>query len=206
MKNLILLFSLFISIGLFSSDLLEQQIEVQDPYFDANLRKNNSISFGGGSTLINNDFDNPDYENSIQLGYKRFFGDYVNIGVNAKKFGIKDYEFKTIGYLSFDLNLEFYMLPESKVSPFIYAGGGAITSNDFKEVNNKVQGGIGLEYLFADSFAIFANAEANYLLNQEDFTLIPELSDNSIYYNATDRWIAFLFWIKKSSKYKNSFT
>ena len=83
------------------------------------------------------------------------------ISGNIKKFDIKDYGFKEQGFLSGDLNVEWFVMPNEKFTPFVYAGPGLLISNDFNDKNYKLQGGAGLEYLFNPNMAVVGSLEVN---------------------------------------------
>jgi len=144
-----------------------------------NLRGKNVIMPAGGSSFINGDFNNPKYETFGQIGYKRFLDEHFNVNLNFQKFDLESQDFLDNGFLSFNLNVEYYIFPNNPLSPYFYLGSGLMISNDFTDPNNKVQAGIGLEYLFDKQFGISLLANGNYVfnenLNQDIFRDVDEL-------------------------------
>lgn len=154
-----------------------------DSISKSSIRAKNIIMLGAGSTLLNRDIVTPDIENFIQIQYKRFITPNLNINGNLKKFDIENYDFDTNGFLSGDLNLEWYVFPGNKVSPFIYLGAGILASNDYKDQNYKVQGGLGVDYLILDKLAIVASIEADYIYDEQKGSQLLQEADQ-LYFNA----------------------
>lgn len=175
---------------------------VSDSLSNSNLRTKNIIMVGVGSTLLNGDLNAPEYENFIQIQYKRFITSNLNINGNLKKFNIKDYNFETNGFLSGDLNMEWYVFPNNKFTPYVYLGAGILTSNDFDDQNYKVQGGFGVDYLITDKIALTGSIEANYIYDKQKGSQLLEEADQ-LYFNAL---IGLHFYIgdKKSSSSQKS--
>jgi len=149
----------------------------------SSLRPKNIIMVGFGSTLLNTEKISPEVENFIQIQYKRFITSNLNINGNLKKFDIEDYDFETIGFLSGDLNVEWYVFPNHKFTPYIYVGAGILTSNDFNDQNYKVQGGLGIDYLITNKIALTASIESNYVYDEQKGSQIM-LGIDELYFNA----------------------
>lgn len=154
-----------------------------DSISTSSIRSKNIIMLGAGSTLLNRDIISPDIENFIQFQYKRFITPNLNINGNIKKFDIEHYDFNANGFLSGDLNLEWYVIPNKKLSPFIYLGAGILTSNDYEDQNYKVQGGLGIDYLILDKIAIVASIEADYIYDEQKASQLLQEADQ-LYFNA----------------------
>jgi len=188
-KTIFLNFFLGSIIGLSCFQIRAQEIEpliAQDSDIQATNtwnRSRNVIMLGAGSTLVNGDLNAPEYENFFQLQYKRFIHQNLNISGNLKKFDIENYDFDTNGFLSGDINLEWYVLPTNRFSPYLFLGIGILTSNDFKDQNYKAQGGIGVEFLITNCLAVSASAEANYIYDAQKGSQLLQEADNA-YYNA----------------------
>lgn len=164
-----------------------------------NTRNNNMVSISIGSMLLNGDFKKPEYENYLQLQFKRFIIPSLNINGNIKKFDIEDYAFKEKGFLSGDLNLEWCIMPQSKFAPQLYIGAGILSTNNFEDQNYKIQGGLGLEYLITSQLALASSLEINYVYDeQKGSNLMQQIDD--MYYNLS---IGLCFYFgDKSSKIK----
>ena len=191
----------FVSINNLSNAQSNQETVIgidQSSTFQTNaLRGKNIVMPGGGFSLINGDYQNPVYENFGQIGYKRFLNNSFNVNVNYKKhyLDFDQQEFSDNGFMSFDLNVEYYILPYNKLTPYIYLGSGLVLSNDFDDANNKFQGGLGVEYLVADKIALTLLADGNYILNQDDETIAFQNVDD-LYLGAA---LGIHFYFGKSS-------
>ena len=141
------------------------------------LRSENVVFPGGGVSMINGDYSNPKYQNFGQIGYKRFLSRMFNLNMSFKRHNLDTDRdiFRDFGFMSLDLNLEMYILPSNQVSPFIYLGGGLVADNSLNKTMNKIQGGIGLEYLFTNKLALMLAIDSNYTLENN---IDPELFRN----------------------------
>lgn len=185
LKCLLFLAFLLFTMGINAQELLDiNEGLTEDAPYESLLRPKNSVSLGAGSALINGEISTPDYENSFKLQLNRFITQSIVISGNIKKFGIQDYGFKEIGFLSGDVNAEWYVLPNRKFTPIVYTGPGLLVSNNFKDENYKVQGGIGLEYLLHQNWAVVGSLEANYIFDEQVNSQLLEEA-NSVYYNAS---------------------
>ncbi|WP_040251343.1 hypothetical protein [Psychroserpens mesophilus] len=171
---------------------------ISDSILKSSIRAKNIIMFGVGSTLLNRDVITPDIENFIQIQYKRFITPNLNINGNLKKFDIKNYDFDSNGFLSGDLNLEWYVFPSHKLSPFGYLGAGILASNDYQDQNYKVQGGLGIDYLLLAKLAIVASIEADYIYDEQKGSQLLQVADQ-LYFNAL---IGLCFYIGNSKSNK----
>lgn len=201
---LVLCLVFLFTVDSFAQELLDiGEKPVSDTLQIASLRSKNAISFGAGSTLLNGDFNTPEYENFLGLQLKRFITKNLVVSGNIKKFDIKNYDFDENGFLSGDLNLEWYLLPKNKLTPYLYVGPGLLISNDFKDKNYKVQGGLGLDFLINNYIGIVASIEANYIYDEQNGSQLLQEAEG-LYYNATIG-IQFYFGNRKtSSSSKNS--
>ncbi len=166
---------LFISCCLFlSNSIIAQQVEdkelnkTDDYDFVEEIRDKNVVSIAVGASLINGDYPNGTFELYSHVGFKRFLSPYANINFGFNKFSLANENdlFKE-GFMSFDLNLEFYLLPYSKFSPFVFVGGGLNASDDFKNSATKAQGGVGVEVLPKGKVGFKLFAEFNQVFSDE---------------------------------------
>lgn len=174
--------------------------EKTDSLSNSSIRAKNVIMIGAGSSLLNNEKIIPEIENFFQIQYKRFMTSNLNINGNLKKFDIEDFGFETEGFLSGDLNLEWYVFPDNKLTPSVFIGAGILTSNDFNDQNYKVQGGIGLDYLITNSIAIAGSIETNYVYDEQKGSIIMQGIDE-LYFNAV---IGLHFYIGCRNKSNSS--
>jgi curli production assembly/transport component CsgG len=183
-KCLVLLAVLILSIQSFAQELTTVgETPVADSLSKSSLRSKTIIMVGVGSTLLNGDLNSPDYENFIQLQLKQFITHNLNINGNLKKFDIKTYDFKDNGFLSGDLNVEWYVFPNHKLTPSVYVGAGILTSNNLEDQNYKIQGGLGLDYLITNKIAVAASLETNYIYDEQKGSQLLQEA-NHLYFNA----------------------
>ncbi|WP_431135715.1 hypothetical protein [Psychroserpens mesophilus] len=183
-KHVLLNVMLLFSIQSFTQELTDiGDNPVSDSVSNSSIRTKNIIMVGVGSTLLNGKLSSPDYENFIQLQLKRFISPNFNVNGNLKKFDIKNYDFHTNGFLSGDLNIEWYVCPNNKLTPYTYLGVGLLTSNNFEDQNYKVQGGLGLDYLITDNIAVTGSIEANYIYDEQKGSQLMQEADH-LYFNA----------------------
>ncbi len=131
------------------------------------LRGTNVFDIALGTSVINGDFVDPMFEIYSHIGYKRHFSPHFGIDIGYHKFNLAYIDLYNEGFMSFDINLELTVLPHSKFSPFMFAGGGLNASNPFKDTANKFQGGGGLEYIVSDAFGVKLYTDYNYVLSDE---------------------------------------
>ncbi len=136
----------------------QEQIPTQlkDP-----VRGKNVLTIAGGTSIMNGDFVDPLWEIYFHGGYKRFLGSHVNINFTYHKFNLAYEDVFNQGYMSFDLNLEVYLLPFDEFSPYVFAGAGLNAANYFDSTDMKVQGGVGIEYLATQRIGIKLFADYN---------------------------------------------
>jgi hypothetical protein len=108
------------------------------------------LSLGVGTSVMNGDLANPMFEIYSHIGYKRFLGSAVAINLGYHKFNLAFEDVFKEGFMSFDLNLEWYIFPHKTFTLFIFAGGGYHASNYFESTETKIQGGVGFEYLLTE--------------------------------------------------------
>ena len=145
------------------------------------LRGNNVIDIGAGTSVINGDLVNPKFEIYFHIGYKRYISPYLNINFSYNKFNLAYVDVYNEGFMSFDLNLESTLLPHTRFSPFVFAGAGYNASNYFKQTAVKFQGGAGLEYIVTDGLGLKLYTDYNYVMSDELDGLIAGASDDTYF-------------------------
>ena len=88
------------------------------------LRGKNALSIGIGTSIMNGDFNNPISELYYHVGYKRFLGSSFAINFGFHKFNLAFKDVYNEGFMSYDIDLEWYLSPSKKLSPFVYGGAG----------------------------------------------------------------------------------
>ena len=129
------------------------------------LRGTNTIATGAGTAVINGDFQDPLFEIYFKGGYKRSISPHFGISISYHKFNLAYEDMFNFGYMSFDLNLEYLVLPHKRVSPFIFGGAGYNASNYFEETATKAQAGGGIECVVTEGLAISLFTDYNYVFD-----------------------------------------
>jgi len=114
------------------------------------LRGKNALSIGIGTSIMNGDFNNPISELYYHVGYKRFLGSSFAINFGFHKFNLAFKDIYNEGFMSYDIDLEWYFSPSKKLSPFVYGGVGYHAANYFETNEIKLQFGVGFEYLLTE--------------------------------------------------------
>ncbi|MEZ4797588.1 MAG: Curli production assembly/transport component CsgG [Flavobacteriaceae bacterium] len=177
------IFLLFFTYFLFSNSFAQNKdsISVKSLKISSlgnKLRGKNAISLGVGTSVMNGDLANPMFEIYSHIGYKRFLGSAVAINLGYHKFNLAFEDIFNEGFMSFDLNLEWYISPHQTFTPFIFAGAGYHATNYFETSDTKVQGGVGLEYLMTERLGVKLFADYNYMFNDEVEGLVFGQSDD----------------------------
>jgi len=146
-----------------------------------NLRSTNAIDIAIGSSVINGDLPDPEFEAYFKIGYKCHITSHLNFNVSYNKYNLAFKDVYNEGFMSFDLNLEYLMAPFGHVSPFIFAGGGYNGSNHFVETNTKAQGGIGLEIIVLEKVGLKFFGEYNYFFTDELEGVIGGEGDDAVW-------------------------
>ena len=167
--------------------------------FGNEIRGKNAFTAAGGTAIMNGDFSNPLWEIYFHAGFKRFIGSHVNINVTYHKFNLAYKDLFNHGHMSFDINLEAYVLPFSTFTPYIYAGGGMNATNYFTRTDTKIQGGGGIEYLATERIGLKLFAEYNYFFTDEIDTRIGGESDDAYWRMGVGINIYFGKYLKKKS-------
>ncbi|MDG5492582.1 Curli production assembly/transport component CsgG [Psychroserpens sp. SPM9] len=127
------------------------------------LRGTNAFDIALGTSVINGDLVDPKFEIYSHIGYKRHLSPHLVLDFGYHKFNLAYIDVYNEGFMSFDLNVEFLVLPHAQFSPFIFAGAGFNASNHFKETASKIQGGAGLECVVSNQFALKLYTDYNYV-------------------------------------------
>jgi len=147
--------------------------------FGNELRGKNALSLGVGTSVMNGDLANPMFEIYSHIGYKRFLGSAVAINFGYHKFNLAFEDVFNEGFMSFDINLEWYISPHRTFTPFIFAGGGYHAANYFETTETKIQGGVGIEYLMTERIGLKLFGDYNYMFTDEVDGLVFGDSDDT---------------------------
>lgn len=147
--------------------------------FGNELRGKNALSLGVGTSIMNGDLANPIFEIYSHIGYKRFLGSAVAINFGYHKFNLGFEDVFNEGFMSFDLNLEWYISPHKTFTPFVFGGAGYHAANYFETSETKIQGGAGFEYLMTERIGLKLFADYNYMFTDELEGLVFGESDDA---------------------------
>lgn len=145
------------------------------------LRGTNALDIAVGSSILNGDLPNPEFEFYFRIGYKRHLTSHLNFNLSYNKYNIAYEDIFNEGFMSFDFNLEYLIAPFNSFSPYVFVGGGYNADNDFENTINKVQGGLGFEYMLFESFGLKLFGEYNYAFSDELDGLIAGNGDDVIW-------------------------
>jgi len=125
------------------------------------------------------DYKDPEFESYFRAGLKIHITSHLNINITYNKYNIAFDELYNEGFMSFDLNWELLLSPYKRLSPYLYAGGGYNASNYFENTTNKIQGGLGIEFIVTERLGLKLFGEYNYAFSSESDGLIIAETDES---------------------------
>ncbi|WP_166919251.1 CsgG/HfaB family protein [Flavobacterium poyangense] len=144
----------------------EKETEVADNtvLYGRNLferRSKFAMEISGGATLMDGDYANPILRPMGEGALKYFITPSLDLRGSLNVINLANKDLLDVGYITYDLNLEFIILPKDKFSPYIFAGGGFGMNRKFDNTHAKIQYGVGLEYLVSNTLGIKLSAEQN---------------------------------------------
>ena len=144
-------------------------------------RGNYAVTAALGGTLINGDLPDPQPEFNSKIGFKKTLNPYLNLGFTYNKFNLENKQVLNEGFMSFDLNLEYSVLPYDNLTPYLFAGVGTNASNYFEAIDPKVQAGFGLEYLVKDNLGVYIYGEHNLVFSDKVDGVVAGKVDDMFY-------------------------
>ena len=129
----------------------------------------NSINLSLGTSLFDADYSNKHFGPMAKMGYNIGVSDVVNLNVNGAFMKLKTGNSFEESFASVDVNAEFRLLRNDKLSPFIYGGGGIILGFendgffglDSDQTTGKIQYGAGIEYALSPRIGMRVWGEHN---------------------------------------------
>jgi curli production assembly/transport component CsgG len=156
-----------------------------------------AIEVGGGTTLLDGDYVNPELRPMFRGALKYFISPSINLSASTNVFKLANTSLIDVGYLTTDLNIEILLLPKDKLSPYFFGGVGFGMNKIFDNLHSKVQYGAGLEYMALDKLGIKLFAEHN--LNFSDNIDYLKRGTRDDYYYRFGVGLTFYFAKKKKS-------
>lgn len=126
-----------------------------------NRRSKFAIEISGGATLMDGDYQDPLLRPFGRGALKYFIIPSFNISASTNVVNLANKNLLDVGYITYDLNLEWILLPKDRFTPYLYGGGGYATNRKFENAYGKIQYGLGLEYLVSDKIGIKLFGEQN---------------------------------------------
>lgn len=138
-------------------------------------KQQNELAISGGANLFYGDLKEKKAGYAFRFAYARKLSKTFDLELNANSFEIKTGKNYSNQKYSIDLNLRGLLLPNDKISPYLYGGLGLIgdyfmsqdKANRDEKFYWKIQYGAGLNYSFNSSIALFGFAEHNLLFTDE---------------------------------------
>ena len=158
-------------------DAIKKRYEVEKEDSDATTalgrkledrRGKTAFSFSAGSANISGDYSNPKSKLSTNMAYKFYFNKpNLNLNFGLGYFQLENEDAFKDDFISFDINLEYDILPYDDITPFVYGGIGTISNLDITDAFVKFQYGVGVEYLASNNIGIKFFGEQNLLLSDK---------------------------------------
>jgi curli production assembly/transport component CsgG len=159
----------------------------------------NVVTGALGTTLINGDLQSPELEFNGRVGAKHYFTPYLNLGFTYNKFNLSNKNLLNEGYMSFDFDLEYNLLPYDRFTPFLFGGAGVNASNYFIKIDPKIQFGVGFEYLIKDNIGVYGFGQQNYVFSDEIDNVVAG-KQNDLFYRFG---VGVNIYFTNSNKQKN---
>ncbi len=130
-----------------------------------------SLGISLGGALISGDYSNEQLQPMIKLDYANMFSNNFGISLAFNGFQLKNTEQFERKFVGIDTNLNYMVLPNDDLSPFVYGGGGilfGLENNGNTYTDNsffKLQYGLGLDYLVSKNMSLKLFGEHQLLLS-----------------------------------------
>lgn len=119
------------------------------------------IEISGGATLMDGDYESALLRPFGRGALKFRVSPGFTVSASTNVVNLANENLLDVGYITYDLNLEYFLLPHDRLTPILYAGGGYGTNKKFENTHGKFQYGLGLEYMASDKIGIKLFAEQN---------------------------------------------
>lgn len=122
------------------------------------------INAGLTSNMIKGDYVNAKAKIGYRFGIKFFMNERFNLEASFVDFYLENEGIFKRRFNNIDLNLEYIVMPNDKLTPYIFGGFGGIAPSNrfFNKVSLKANLGVGVEYLVANSLGLRAFGEYNF--------------------------------------------
>ncbi len=142
-------------------DTISENIKLWNSLVFFDYRGTNAIDVAVGSSKTNGDLPDSEFAFYYKLGYKRYINDHLNTNITYHNYDVAFGDSYNERFMSFDLNIEYFVSPYTKFSPFVQAGFGYNFQNQSKNTSFKFQWTLGLEYIVIDGIGLKLFGEYN---------------------------------------------
>jgi len=150
----------------------------------SNRRGSNAIEVTPFINFFDGDYTNSNFDFGGKLAYKQFFyGSHFSVGASVGYMKLSNSRVFSSNFITTDSNLEYYLLPYDKITPYASIGAGAIANQNIKDIYFKMQYGLGIEYIPLQEMGFRLSVERNHIFNDE--------IDDKIYGNNDDSYLVF---------------
>ena len=126
-----------------------------------NRRSKFAIELSGGTTLMDGDYQDPLLRPFGRGALKWMISPSFTASASANVVNLANKNLLDVGYITYDLNMEWIILPKDRLTPYLYVGGGYGMNSKFENTYGKFQYGGGLEYMASDRIGLKLFAEQN---------------------------------------------
>ncbi|MDT0651265.1 CsgG/HfaB family protein [Autumnicola edwardsiae] len=165
----------------------------------------NSFGVGLGATLMRGDYSGEEAGAHVNIDYTTGISKSLFISIGASGFELKNENAFSRKLVALDLNGGFLLLPNDKISPYLFGGPGVImgleeTPEDPDNLHLKFQYGIGAEYLLNDKLGLKIFAQHNLAFDDEvDYIINGKRNDQFFNFG-----IGVNFYLGNSSQPQNN--
>ena len=142
-------------------DTISENIKLWNSLVFFDYRGTNAIDVALGASKTNGDLPDSEFAFYYKLGYKRYINDHLNTNITYHNYDVAFGDSYNERFMSFDLNIEYFVSPYTKFSPFVQAGFGYNFQNQSKNTSFKFQWTLGLEYIVIDGIGLKLFGEYN---------------------------------------------
>jgi curli biogenesis system outer membrane secretion channel CsgG len=160
-----------------------------------NRRSKFAIELSGGTTLMDGDYRDPLLRPFGRGALKWMISPSFTVSASTNVVNLANKNLLDVGYITYDLNMEWIILPKDRLTPFLYGGGGYAMNRKFENTYGKFQYGAGLEYMASDQIGIKLFAEQNINFSDNVDYIVAGTRDD--YYYKFGLGLTFYFGKKK---------
>jgi curli production assembly/transport component CsgG len=155
-------------------------------HIDREYKSSIGVSLGGN--LISGDYSGEEIGPVVRVDYSAKLSKFFFLNFAGSAFELSNGDRFSESYAGLDLNAGFMVLPNDKLTPYIFGGAGYIFNlggdipDGFDSSYFKTQYGIGLEYLISQKLSLKAFAEHNISFS-DDLDYVDQGKRNDHYFN-----------------------